>query len=452
MTFPAQKFYHKFCGLPIILLVLLPFLQLQANTEAGTENETVKVLSLEECISLAVSSNPAFLSSAYTVEESRLKTIEARSSFYPSVNLNAGADVYTYRQDEERGKSGAYSQYNAGITAQYYFYQGGKKIAVYDAAESAFQAASYQHEGGFQDLVLNVSQAYYRFLQSLHMEKAALQALDRAEYYLEFAQARFEAGVVSRSDILKAEVERSNAELSLIRARNNRLFASGMLNVFLGRDVHLPIQVRDDLEKSEQKGSLEFEPLLSRALENRPEAKKMEAQIAAQESDIRIARSNFYPWISADTGVNLSGLSTSGTRGGWFAGISLSLPVFTGFANQARTAQEKTALSALEKQRLTLEHEIGQEVWNAYLDLKESEERIDNTAVLLVSARENLAIAEEEYREGIGSMIEVIDAETALVAAEESQIEAFADFKIALAVIDRVVGISKYTADQGDKK
>ena len=447
MTLQLRRFCSNRFVLPIIFMVIFLFMPL--NSETIREKEAV--LSLDECISLAQSNNPALLSSAYEVEKSRINTIEARSGYYPTINLNAGADVYKNRQDEITGKSGSYSRYNADVRAQYYLYQGGGKTATYDAAESAYRAISNQHEASLQDLILNVSQAYYRYLQSRHMEKTALQALERAEYFLEFAQARFDAGVVSRADILKAEVERSNAELSLIRARNTRLFTLGTLNVFLGREAHLPIEVQDDLEKTELKGSREFRSLHGRALKMRPEIRKAEAQIAAQKADIRLARSKIYPWISADTGVDLfrSSLS-SGIKGGWFAGVGLTFPVFNGYANQARIAQEKAALNVLDKQMQALKQEIGQEVWNAYLDLKEAEERISNTAVLLASAEENLALAEGEYREGVGSMMEVIDAETALVAAEESRIDALADFKIALAVIDRVVGTSKHATVQGD--
>jgi len=448
MTVLERRFSFTFRSLPLIFAVFFLFIQLQAETQP----EPAAVLTLEECISLALQINPDFLASAYTVEESRIQAKEARSGFYPSVNLNAGGNIYSNRQDELRGQTVSYSQYNAGISAQYYLYQGGRKTAVYDAAKSAYRAAVSQHKGSRNDLILNVSQAYYRFLQAWHLERAARQALERAEYFLGFAQARFDAGVVSRSDILQAEVERSNAELSLIRARNTRLFASGVLNIFIGREAHLPLSVFDSLEELEFiERRLEFDPLLALALEQRPEIRNAEARIAAQKSNLRTAQSNLYPWISADTRASLFGSSrSSGTGSGWSAGVSLNIPVFTGFANQARIAQEKTALDILDKQMEALKQGISQEVWNAYLDLKESEERIDNTAVLLDSARENLAIAEEEYREGIGSMIQVIDAETALVAAEESRIEALADYKIALAVVDRVTGASNDAAAQGD--
>ncbi len=446
-SFQLRRYCLNRFILPVIFMVV--FLLIPLNAETIREKEAV--LSLDECIALAQSNNPALLASAYEVEKSRINTVEARSGYYPEINLSVGADVYKNRQDEISGKSGSYSRYNADARAHYYLYQGGGKTATYDAAESAYRAVTNQHEASLQDLILNVSQAYYRYLQSRHLEKAALQALERAEYFLEFAQARFDAGLVSRADILKAEVERSNAELSLIRARNTRLFTMGALNVLLGREAHLPIEVRDDLEKTDLKGTREFRNLHGRALRMRPEIRKAEAQISAQKADIRFARSKIYPWISADTGVDLfcSSLST-GIKGSWFAGVGLTFPVFNGYANQARIAQEKTALNVLNKQMQALKQEIGQEVWNAYLDLKQAEERIDNTAVLLASAEENLALAEEEYREGVGSMMEVIDAEAALVAAEEGRIEALADFKIALAVIDRVAGTSKHAASQGE--
>lgn len=441
-----RKFQLKLYGLAAGFIGLFLFFQLPA----GAETNASQKLSLSECISLAISSNPLFISSMLSVEESQLKITEARSSYYPSINLNASADRFSSEKGESGGGDEAYSSYSAGVTARYYFYQGGKKSGVFNSAESMSQAASYQHENNLQELVLKVSQTYYRFLQAQHLEKASLQALERAEYYLEFARARFEAGVVSRSDILKAEVEKSNADLSLIRARNTLLFILGSLNVLLGREPHLPLNVQDDLEEIELKGSLDFEAFLSQAFRLRPEIKKMEAQLAAQKSDIQIARSSFYPWVSADAGFNFSGLSLSGMKSGWFAGLSLDIPLFTGLATKARVAQEKTALTALEKQMQSLRLEIGLEVWNAYLDLKEAEERIDNTRVYLKNARENLAIAEEEYREGVGSMIEVIDAETTLVAAEESHIEALADFKIALAVLDQAVGASNPAGIQGD--
>jgi len=442
-----RKFQLKLYGLAAGFIGLFLFFQLPA----GSETNAAQKFSLSECISLALTNNPSFVSSLYAVEESRLRTTEARSGYYPSINLSASADRFSTAKGDSGGGDGAYSSYSAGVAARYYLYQGGKKSASFDAAESLFHAASYQHENNLQQLVLNVSQAYYRFLQAQHLEKASLQALERAEYYLEFAQARFEAGVVQRSDILKAEVEKSNADLSLIRARNARLFMLGSLNVLMGREAHLLLEVQDDLEDIELKGSLDFDALLSQAFRLRPEIRNMEAQLAAQESNIRVAQSSLRPWVSADAGLNLSGLNLSGMKSGWFAGLSLDLPLFTGFATKARVAQEKTALTALEKQMQSLRNEIGLEVWNAYLDLKEAEERIDNTRIYLRNARENLAIAEEEYREGVGSMIEVIDAETALVAAEESQIEALADFKIALAVLDRVTGTSGYEGTQGDK-
>jgi len=135
---------------------------------------------------------------------------------------------------------------------------------------------------------------------------------------------------------------------------------------------------------------------------------------------------------------------------GWSAGLSLSFPIFTGFSVASRVAQERIAYLALEKQRSSLEQQISLDVWNSFLALQEAEERIDNTSKFLENARENLNIAEEEYREGVGSMIEVVDAQTNLVAAEESYIEALADFKIAQAALNRALGVDAQAEKQGE--
>jgi len=84
--------------------------------------------------------------------------------------------------------------------------------------------------------------------------------------------------------------------------------------------------------------------------------------------------------------------------------------------------------------------QVSLEVWNALLAFKEAAERISNTRIFYDNSLENLRIAEGEYKEGVGSMLDVIDAQTALVTAEESHIEALADFQIARAALERAVG------------
>jgi outer membrane protein TolC len=398
-------------------------------------------LDLEECILRAIHNNPQILSSELSVRESEERIREVRSGFYPTINLTANADRFSLAQPGAGAGLPASTNLGAGISARYYLFQGWKTAAGVQAARYGLESTALQHETNLQDLIFRVSQAYYRLLQAEHLEGVAEQSVERARVHLEFAKARFEAGLAPRSDILKAEVEVSNAKLTLIRAKNGRLSLRGSLSVFLGREAGVPLRIVDDFGPPELSGGLDFDSLLGKAYERRPELKRMAAQLNIQKAGIRLARSDFYPWLSTDAGFNFSGTGLSAMNRGWSVGLSLSYPLFTGFARTSRVAQEEIAYVALLRQQEALKQQISLDVWNAYLSIKEAEERIDNARVFLDNARENLNIAEGEYKEGVGSMIEVIDAQTALVAAEESQIEALADHKIALAALDRVVGV-----------
>jgi len=425
-------------------------ISLSAFSLFGLQQQALERLTLDQCISLAIQNNPQILSSLYNVEESEERITEARAGFYPTLTLSASADRLSGSSGQAGAQANSFSSYSTGVSSRYYLFQGWKTVSASSAARSNFEATSYQHESNLQDLILRLKQAYYRLLQAEHLVKVAEQSVERAKYHLEFAQARFEAGLATRSDILKAEVELSNSNLSLIRSRNSRLSLQGSLNVLLGREANSPLSVVDDLGILEQKGKADFDSLLATAHKHRPELQKMNSQLQVQKSNIQLARSNLFPWISADATYNFSGPDLSSLNKGWSAGLSLSFPIFTGFSVSSRVTQERIAYLALEKQRSSLEQQISLDVWNAFLAFKEAEERIDNTQKFLENARENLNIAEEEYREGVGSMIEVIDAQTNLVAAEESHIEALADFKIAQAALDRALGVKTQTEKQGE--
>lgn len=407
-------------------------------------------LTLDQCLSLALRNNPQILSSRYDVLESKERITEARAASFPTISFSAGADRLFRSSEPSGGTPNPYSSFSAGVAAQYFLFKGFRTISSISAAQSGFEAASQQHEGNTQDLILQVNQGYYRFLQAGHIEKVAEKSLENARYHLEFAKARFEAGLATRSDILKAGVEVSNLNLALIRSRNSRLSYQGSLNVLLGQPADAALEVVDDLQDFKPKEPIDFRALLALAYNHRPELLGMNSQLQAQRSNIRRAQSDLLPWFSADANYSFSGSALSTLNKGWSFGLSLSYPVFSGFSLASRVTQEKIALQAMDKQKSSLEQRIGLDVWNALLALNEAKERIENTKIFLENTRENLGLAEEEYRKGVGSMIEVIDAQTNMVAAEVGLIEALADFKISLAVLDRALGIDLRSKDAGE--
>ena len=426
-----------------ILILVLAFFFL------GMQSPAPDPLTLDQCVSLALRNNPQILSSRYDVMESKERVTEARADLFPAINFSAGADRLLRPGEQVGGSPDPYSSFSAGLSAQYYLFKGFRTGSAISAARSNLEAASYQQEGNVQDLILQVNQDYYRLLQAGHLVKVAEKSLENARYHLEFAKARFEAGLATRSDILKAEVEVSSFNLALIRSRNNLLSSQGSLNILLGRSADSPLEVVDDLQDLQRQEPADFRSLLAQAYEHRPELLGMNAQLQAQSANIKLARSSLLPWVSAGANYSFNGSALSSLNKGWSFGLSLSYPIFSGFSLASRVTQEKIAFQAMDKRKSSLELGIGLDVWNAFLALNEAKERIEDAQVFLANARENLGLAEGEYREGAGSMIEVIDAQTNLVAAEVTLIDALADFKISLADLDRALGVDLWSRDEG---
>ena len=409
------------------LLVSPPLLYAQ-NEESGR-------LSLEDCIAKGLQNNPMIQSSQLFVEENQTKVDEARSGYYPKVSLNSNATTYSNNNGDQR-----FENYNTGISASYNLFNGFRTKAGYHAAGDHHEAAFLQHESVQQDLVLDITFAYYKTLQAERILKSAEEAVKNSQLHLDFAHARNMAGMATRSDILKSEVELSNAELEKIKAANALLAAKGNLNKLMGLPANHPTEIIDDLSELNETSVQSYDSLFAEAMESRVEVKRFYSLLNAQQNNIQLARGEYYPSLDVNANYNFSGEKISGMRENWWLGMTLTIPVFNGFSTEARVKGEKTALKGIEKDLEALKDQIGKEVWNAFLAVKESSERMTATSKGLESARENLSLSEGEYKEGTGSIIQLTDAQTTFVAAEQNHIQAVADYKVSLAELRRKTG------------
>lgn len=401
----------------------------------SAQNEMPARLSLDDCIKTGLQNNPGLQSSQLFVEENKTKVDEAHSGYYPTVSMNSNATTYSNNNGSQR-----YENYNTGISASYNLFNGFRTKAGYNAAKDNYEANIFQHESIKQDLVLNIIYAYYKTLQAERILKSAEEAVNNSQLHLEFAIARNKAGMATRSDILKSEVELSNAELEKIKAANTLLAAKGNLNQLMGLPSNHPTEIVDDLSELEENTEQSYDLLLAEAMSSRTEVKRFQSLLNAQQNYIQVAKGDYYPGLSANANYNFAGTEISGMQQNWWLGMTLTIPVFKGFSTKARVTGEELALKGLEKDLDALKQQIGQEVWNAFLAVNESIDKIETSAKGLESARENLSIAEGEYKEGIGSIIQLTDAQTTFVTAEQNYIRSIADYKIALAELERTIG------------
>jgi outer membrane protein len=417
--------------LHIILFLAILLTARQVTAQGGISEK----FSLDQCIEMGLKNNPGFQSSEFLLDETKAKMEEAFSGYYPVISINSDADTYS----KENG-SRKYNNFNTGVTLSYNIFQGYKTKSLYGAAQDNYQANLYQHKANRQDLVFNIIWAYYRTLQSERILQSADEAVKNSNLHLEFAVAKKKAGMATRSDILRTEVELSSAELDKIKATNILLAAKGNLNQFLGLPSDYQIEIQDDLSIINEVPVQSYNSLLNEAINSRSEIKKYQSHLDAQNKNILIAKSGYYPSLRANANYNFAGPAVTSTQQNLWLGMSLSVPVFKGFFNKARVNQEEFAFKSLEKDLEQLKQQISQEVWNAWLSVKESVERISTSSKAVESARENLSLAEGEYKEGVGSIIQLTDAQTTFVTVEQNYIQALADFKISYAKLERTIG------------
>lgn len=435
-----QKIVTKVKLIEKIVLLLLFFVSI------ASAQSKIEKYSLEDCIQIALQNNPGIRSSSYNVDESGLKIKEAKGGLYPNLNFNTSAN--RYYSENQNGSFISNDNLSAGLSTRYTIFQGFKTSAFVDAAKENYNANIAQHSVNTEDLILNVTESYYRLLQNGRIVKATEKAVERAKLYLEYSEARYKNGLASQSDLLKAKVEFSNADLALIRARNAQLASMGTLNTLLGKSASDIISVVDNLEAvtfNKLSDSLSIQEniigLVETAYQNRPEIVRIKSQMNAQQAYLTMARSEYFPTLSLDANYNYAGETTVDLRANSFVGLSLNFPIFNGFSSEAKVDQEKIAIKNLEEQEVSLRNQVSLEIWNAYLSVKESIESINNTKIFYENASENLRIAEGEYKEGVGSMLSLIDAQTNLITAEESYIQSLANYGISIALLKRVVGI-----------
>jgi outer membrane protein TolC len=262
-------------------------------------------------------------------------------------------------------------------------------------------------------------------------------SLARSQLNLRSAQGFFDVGTKPKSDVTKAEVEVANAQVALIRARNQVRLAETTLANALGLEATAPVQIQDIL--TYEPVALDAQALLAEALGNRPELVEARAQIDVARAQLAGARANYLPTLSASG--SYGGASTDPTlHEVWSIAATLSWNLFQGFFTnyQVRetTALVEVARANYNNQELLVRLDVEQ----AYLSVVEAAERIGATKVAVESAQENLRLAQGRYDAGVGTILDLTDAQLALTNAEADQIRALTDYRTGLATLERVVG------------
>src|SRR5881628_2679766 len=404
-----------------------------------------RVLTLDECVSVALEAQPTIQATLYDYAAARYRVTQALAPLLPQVSglvtatKSESSAVSTFaptgRLTQSQTFKGFSETFIAQVVLSQLLFDFGKNLAATEAARKLAEVAVEDVELQRQLISLAVKEAYTNILFAQRLIRVQQQAVQRAELNLRSAKGFFDVGTRPKSDVARAEVDVANAKLDLIRAKNALRTAIVALNIAMAINVDTPTQIVDNLVY--QPITLDRQQLRSDSLRQRPEYRQAKLRAAAAEALERQTFRNFFPDIS---GSGAYGGTQSQLNESWSLGLTLSWSLFDGGGRIARYQEAKANLEGARARVKSTELDIVQNVEQAEIAVEEAQERILAAQTLVASAQENFRLAQGRFDAGVGTILELTDAQLALTQAQNTESQALADYRIALARLDRAVG------------
>ncbi len=399
-------------------------------------------VALADCIRIALERNPRTRSTWQAARAEAARVGEERAAYLPSLDIDAQATHGKSVSLDSEIEREVRDTYAVGLDVSYLLLDGGARRARVQSAEAGLLAADFRHNTTLQEVALAVAESYYERLGAKWLLKVADETVRRTQYQLEMVRARHKAGMVTRSDVLRAETQRAEAELLQVQARNGVKIAQGRLARNMGLPVNTAFEIAEapaDVQRTELP---RIEQLLDEAARHRPELKTALAGIEQRRAELAGARAASWPTLSATGSAGRRDTDLPPEEDEWSVGLSLGFSLFDGFERSHRRGRAQAELARALAEHADLLQGIEMDVWNAYWRLIEAGESMDAAAALTASASESARLAEGEYKSGVTSIVGLIDAQTARTEAERRLVQSRLDWYTAKAGFERAAGRS----------
>ena len=491
----------RYCGRWRALGLLGILTVLAASPVAG--QQVPAELTLEEAIALARENNPAYLGQANDLVSARWTVRSAYGDLLPTANASMGTG-YTASGERRFGTVGLGEQpamYSSNYSLGLSYSLSGARLLEPRRARAQERATEARVAGAASQLEADVTAAYLAVLQAEAALVQAGQEVERTALHVELAEARLEVGTGTALDVRRAEVQNGQSRVRVIQDENAVATARLALGRLIG--VALPEDARLTSEFPLFEPTWDLGEVVAMAVANNPLLGAARAQLDATETMVDVARSSYFPSVSASLGLRgdlaqaasidplvegdlqqmarsrdscleqnqireSAGLAPnacpdptdpalrtqleeayraqhSGYPFDWrtqplSASLSVSLPLFTGLSRVAGVEEAKVAEQDARYTVRAEELRVEAEAETLLRTVMAAYRTAQLQGIVRETAAEELALAEEQYRSGLATSVEVTDAQANLSEAERAEIAAVHDYHQSLAALEALVG------------
>lgn len=437
----------------LVLALLVAALARTAKAEPTPTPPTTRVVTLEEALQTAREHQPQIAQARANTAAAWAAADQARAGLLPQLSATGAYQRTTANFVPRPGVVPKVTQgtnppanfttfdfYNFGLTANQLVYDFGQTSGQWRAAEAT---AGSQHET-LRATLLSVLQgartAFFTAAASRALVNVAEQTLTNQEKHLKQIEGFVDVGTRPEIDLAQGRTDVANARVSLINAQNQYAISKAQLNQAIGIEGTVDYDVREETlppVEGEDEGS---QRLFQQAIEVRPDLASLNTQHIAQELTIRSIEGGYGPSIGVSTGATEAGGQIGNLGWNWNAGLTLTWPLYQGGLTEAQVGQARANLISIDAQIRALRQSILVQIQQARLTVVANREALKASEDALVNARQQLRLAEGRYETGVGSVIELGDAQVAVTSAAAQRVQAELNLATARANLIQALG------------
>ena len=395
-------------------------------------------LTVKDAEALAQKNNPQITSARLQALAAHQVTREVRSSFWPTAVVNlTGVDSHAGSRITAGGLNNPiiYERAAAGTTVSQLITDFGHTSNLVSSARLHEQAENQNALATKEQILVTVDQAFYEALQAHAVLKVAQQTVASRQLLADQVGALTKSKLKSELDLSFANVNLAQAKLLQLDAENNEKAALASLSAILGYPTLQDFELVEDTSPLTPPPS-DVDDLIAEAFSKRPEILALGYEYQSTQKLHVANRDLLFPTISAlgavgDTPVRNDNLSS------WYGavGVNVQIPVFNGFLYSAKAKETDLQAQAVKERALDIRNRISRDVRTSWLNASTSYDRLSVSRILLDQANQALDLAQTRYKLGLGSIVELSQAQLQQTQAEIGSVQAGYNYRLGLAVL-----------------
>lgn len=387
-------------------------------------------LTVEECVRRALETHPSLKKHLYAVKQAEERVNQRKASFYPEIALKT---QFSRSYQELSGRQS--EAYGISLSLNQLLFNGLQRFSAYQQSKLSGNLAREELKKSAAELIYSVKETVYALNLYEKQAEVLTKGIERRKEDLIIIRLKYAGGKESLVSVREMEAEVRDAGASLLEKQEQIALIRQILNLMMGRNAEeeLSVQGLNGAYESLPQGDLG-----RKALENSYQAQRLDLLSQIQRYEIQAIQGEYFPQISLYGGLGLSEDSFFPSKKNWNFGLSLNLPLFSGFSTEAKKKEAQHRLSELQEEKKAAEMQLSidlRRVLTAYRILKE---KIAAWQEKFQAASDSYELTRLSYQQGKLSYQWLKQKENELSSLELSKESLIYELRIKRAEIEKI--------------